>query len=354
MRLIRLLLFPFSLCYGLVVVLRNLAYDYGLFKSTRFAIPVISIGNLAVGGAGKSPITAHLAKMFADDRRLAILSRGYGRKTKGFFRVTKDSRSNQVGDEPRQFKQQFPHCTVAVCEDRVRGIKRLAPKHDLILLDDAYQHRAVKPGLSILLFDYNQVFGLQCLLPTGDLREPLEGRKRADIILVTKAPASLSEQQRQRCIKKIKPFPHQQLFFSYLAYGALHSLIDDRVARSLDSIRSSTQLLLLTGIARAEPLIEKLKTYTLNIEHHCYADHYDYKTQDIVKMLEVYQAFEASDKLIITTQKDAQRLKEPRIIKLLGEIPVYYLPIQAMIQDVDKQQWNRLVKAFITDSKKDN
>lgn len=351
MTLIRLLLFPFSLCYGLVVVLRNWAYDYGLFKSTHFSTPIISIGNLAVGGAGKSPVTALLAKMLADDCRLAILSRGYGRKTKGFFRVTKDSRSNQVGDEPRQFKQQFPHCTVAVCENRVKGIKRLAPKHDLILLDDAYQHRSVKPGLSILVFDYNQLFELQCLLPTGDLREPLEGRKRADIILVTKAPASLSEQQRQRCIKKISPFSHQQIFFSYLAYGALHNLTDDGVARSLDSIRSSTQLLLLTGIARATPLIEKLTTYTLNIEHHCYADHHDYKAQNIVKMLEAYNAFEASDKLIITTQKDAQRLREPHIVKLLGEIPVYYLPIQAMIQDVDKEQWNRVVKTFVSNSK---
>lgn len=348
MRLIRLLLFPFSLCYGLVVILRNLAYDCGLFKSNALNIPVISVGNLAVGGAGKSPITAYLAKLFMDKYALAILSRGYGRKTRGFLLVSRDSLSLEVGDEPLQFKHQFPGCTIAVCEDRVAGINQLVKNHELILLDDAYQHRAVKPGLSILLFDFNKLFRPQWLLPTGDLREPLWGRKRANIILITKTPFSLSQQVRQRCIARIKPYQHQQVFFSYLEYGDLRRVEDHSFVRSLDSIYSATQILLVTGIAGAEPLVQKLRQYSTQIQHHCYPDHHVYNRKNMLEIISAYQHFLATDKLVITTEKDAQRLKDPSLTEFLSQVPIYYLPIQAVIHDQDKKKWDGLINAFVS------
>ena len=192
-----MLLFPISLIYWGVVWLRNLAYNAGIFKSEKFHIPVISVGNLAAGGTGKSPMTEYLVRLLKEQYKIATLSRGYGRKTKGFLEVEKNSTSEQTGDEPLQFKTKFPEITVAVCENRAVGIEELEAEHDVIVLDDAYQHRAVKPGLSILLFDYREVFKMQFCLPTGNLREPLSGRKRADIIVVTKSPEGLNAQEKK-------------------------------------------------------------------------------------------------------------------------------------------------------------
>jgi len=222
MKYLRWLLLPFSLIYGLVIIMRNWFYDAGLFKSYRFTKPVISVGNLEVGGAGKSPMTEYLICLLKPDYKLATLSRGYGRETKGYIiageesqesRIknqeerskidlrlsTKDLRlSSKIGDEPAQFKQKFPDITVAVCEDRVEGLKQLLPYHDVILMDDAYQHRAVEPGLSILLFDYNRINEPHFLLPAGNMREPMSGRWRAQIIIVSKCPAKLTDKEKNR------------------------------------------------------------------------------------------------------------------------------------------------------------
>lgn len=347
MRFIRLLLFPFSFLYGLVIILRNLAYDYNLLKSSKYTIPIISVGNLTVGGAGKSPVTAYLAKMLRTNHKLAILSRGYGRETRGFLLVDTHASSKETGDEPLQFKHQFPDITVAVCESRAAGIQQLKKTHELILMDDAYQHRSVTPGLSILLFDFKKLFHPQWLLPTGDLREPLWGRKRADIILVTKTPTNLSQQDRIRSLSKINPYPHQQVFFSYLAYGNLQQLEDTSLIRPLDSITSSTQILVLTGIANADPLLQKLKQYSDNIHHHEYPDHHAFSKKNIFKLVSAYHSLTATDKLMITTEKDAQRLKDPSFKMLLNGLPLYYLPVQAMIHDPDKQKFDGLIETFV-------
>ena len=347
MRFVRLLLFPFSFFYGLVIILRNLAYDYKILKSSTFNTPIISVGNLAVGGAGKSPMTAYLANILKANYKLAILSRGYGRETKGFLLVRTDASSRETGDEPLQFKHQFPDITVAVCEDRVAGIQQLENNHELILMDDAYQHRAVKPRLSMLLFDFNKLFQPQWLLPTGDLREPVWGRKRADIILVTKTPINLSQEDRIRSISKIDPYPHQQVFFSYLEYGDLRHMEDASSTRHLDSINHLTQILVLTGIANADPLLQKLRQYSDNIHHHQYAEHHVYNSKDILKLVSAYHKLAATDKLIITTEKDAQRLKDPALKSLLNGLPMYYLPVQAMIHHLDKQKFDGLIETFI-------
>src|SRR5579863_8034889 len=194
----RWLLFPFSLLYGLVIVIRNWLYDAGLFKSRQFSIPVICVGNLEVGGAGKSPMTEYLVRLFKKSHKLATLSRGYGRESKGFLIATATTTSAQIGDEPAQFKNKFPGITVAVCEDRVEGIRELRPTHNLIILDDAYQHRAVKPGFSILLFDYGKINEPHLLLPAGNMREPFSSRWRAEVLIVTKCPHDLKADEQTR------------------------------------------------------------------------------------------------------------------------------------------------------------
>ena len=197
MKYLRLLLLPFSWLYGLVVIIRNAFYDAGIYSSRSFDIPVISVGNLDVGGAGKSPMTEYLIRLLRPNFKLATLSRGYGRKTQGYLVADVDAKAALVGDEPAQFKHKFRDITVAVCEKRVIGIEKLSYAHQVIILDDAYQHRAVKPGLSILLFDYGRINEPRLMLPAGNLREPFSGRKRADVVVVSKCPLDMDAQQMQ-------------------------------------------------------------------------------------------------------------------------------------------------------------
>ncbi|MFD2145663.1 tetraacyldisaccharide 4'-kinase [Mucilaginibacter antarcticus] len=212
MKHLRALLLPFSFLYGLIVIVRNFLYDAGLFKSRRFDLPVISVGNLEVGGAGKSPMTEYLIQLLKDHYKLATLSRGYGRATKGFQIATATATASQVGDEPAQFKHKFPDVTVAVCEQRVDGITQLQHDHDLILLDDAYQHRAVKPGLSILLFDYNSLNNQRWVLPAGNYREPFFGKWRAGIIIITKCPADMPQQELEKLSPRLPRNPISKCF----------------------------------------------------------------------------------------------------------------------------------------------
>ncbi len=354
MKFIRLILFPVSLLYGLGVIIRNKAYDYGFVKSRKFKIPVIAVGNLAVGGAGKSPMTEYLVALLKERYKVATLSRGYGRKTKGFLMVKLQSFSEEVGDEPLQFKQKFQDVTVAVCEDRIEGIKRLNKDHEVIILDDAYQHRAVIPGLSILLFDYTSLFKWQWLLPTGNLREPLTGRKRANLIVITKTPTTLSSDERKKGSGRVNAFADQELFFSYLEYGTLQPINNRGLPRDLNSITSSTQLILITGIANADPLLKELEIYTQHIQHHNYLDHHNFSKENIVKLAISFKDLPGEDKLIITTEKDAQRLRPLTIKKLLKDLPVYYLPVEAKIHEPDKTSFNQLIETYVTKSSVNN
>lgn len=347
MRLFRLLLFPFTFIYALVVILRNLAYDIGFFKSRKFKIPIISVGNLTAGGAGKSPMTEYLISMFKDEYKLATLSRGYGRRTKGFLNVKSSSQAEDVGDEPLQFKQKFPEITVAVCEDRVEGVKELNQHHELIILDDAYQHRALRPGFSILLFDYNSLLKFQWFLPSGDLREPLSGRKRADVIVITKAPEDLPAEKRQKLISIVKPFPHQQVFFSSLEYDDLKMVLHPERKLALQNIKPETHILLLTGIANADPLIDHLKLFTKHLTHHLYPDHHQFSKKNISKLVSEFKGLHSGEKLIITTEKDAQRLNSHQFKELLKDLPVYYLPVKSRIQPPDEERFNDLIIQYV-------
>lgn len=351
MRLLRIFLFPFSLLYGLGVLARNAFYDAGIFTSKKFNLPVISIGNLTVGGSGKSPMAEYLIRLLKDNYKTAVLSRGYGRKTKGFLLVQQTSSADETGDEPLQFKNKFPDITAAVCEKRALGIERLQHDHEVIILDDAFQHRAVKPGLSILLYDYNQLQHWQWLLPTGDLREPLWEKRRADIIVVTKAPAALSDSERQQLTRRIAPLEHQLVFFSYLEYGDLVSSAGADT-RPLASLTEETAIIILSGIANPKPLLNELEKYGSSLIHHEYPDHHPYSRKNIVKLAEAYQKQPNQDKLIVTTEKDMQRLRSADGFELLEKIPVYYLPVKAVLHHAD--QFNLLIEEYVKRNRSDS
>lgn len=348
MKVLRLILFPFTFIYGLVVFVRNLLFDFGIFKSHTFRIPIISVGNLTVGGAGKSPMTEYLVTLLKDKFQIATLSRGYGRKTKGYRPVLVTSTAEEVGDEPLQFKTKFPAVTVAVAEKRQEGIERLQPGHDLIILDDAFQHRSVVPGFSILLYEYSTLSKVQWFLPTGDLREPLSGRKRANIIVVTKCPPSLTESERRQLVSKIKPFEHQEVFFSFLDYDELRSVYSGET-RPLHSITQNTAVVLVTGIANPQPLADEISRYTRQIRHHSYPDHHSFSPKNIAKIATEYRDLSAADKLVVTTEKDLQRLKGLPENELLIDLPVFYLPVKAAFNEPFKARFDQLILNYVTE-----
>ncbi len=354
MKTFRLLLFPFSLVYGLGVMARNLAFDLGVMKSREFGLPVISVGNLAVGGSGKSPMTEYLVRLLKDKYRVATLSRGYGRKSRGFRLVDQTSSSTEAGDEPLQFKRKFNNITVAVCENRVEGIKKLESGHEVIILDDAYQHRALRPGLSILLFDYNTIFKFRMLLPAGDLREPVWEKDRADLLVVTKTPPGLDQADRQEILEIIKPRNQQEIFFSYLEYGNLKPLDPEMEERDFISVKVSTKVVLLTGIANPALLLSEIGGYTQHITHHKYRDHHNFTKKNISKLVQSFDALFADDKLIITTEKDAQRLCSAEARELLKGLPVYYVPVEAEIHEPERARFNELIEKYAAEPSADH
>jgi len=307
-------------------------------------MPVISVGNLDVGGAGKSPMTEYLVRLLKDHYKLATLSRGYGRKTKGFLTVTTDSTAEQIGDEPLQFKHKFPDITVVVCEKRVEGIKELIHTHNLVLMDDAYQHRAVKPGLSILLFDYSRINEPHLLLPAGNLREPFSGRWRADIIVISKCPEQLSAELQNQIIQRIDPLPYQSLFFTSIVYLPFQDLSGQKSKMVLDK---DTTVFLLTGIANSKPLVQHIKKYTSMLVHHNYPDHHRFSLKNISKLADEFAACTAQKKVIITTEKDAQRLVEHELLPFVQSLPVLVIPIGIQFLNNEGQQFDQLVIQYV-------
>jgi tetraacyldisaccharide 4'-kinase len=343
MKFLRWLLFPFSLIYGLVVTIRNWCYDAGIFKSAGFNRPIIVVGNLDVGGAGKSPMTEYLVRLFKNNKP-TILSRGYGRKTKGFLLAGDKPLASVIGDEPAQFKHKFPKVTVAVCEKRVEGIQQLKDKYSLVILDDAYQHRALKSGFSILLFDYNRLNQPRLVLPAGNLREPFSGRERADVIVISKCPATLDDAEIALIKKHIKPLPHQALFFTTINYMALRNMEGATVYQNIDE---QTTVFLLTGIANPAPLLSHLKKFTSLVNHHNYPDHHEFSLKNISKLADDFFACTSQKKLIITTEKDAQRLGEQELQSAVKKLPVLVLPIGISFLNNGQQQFDNLVTEYV-------
>ncbi len=325
-------LYPFSLVYGLCAAIRNLLFDWNIFKSRTFEeVKTISIGNLCAGGTGKTPHIEYLIDLLKEDFRLATLSRGYQRKTSGYLLATENSTAADIGDEPLQFKSKYSDILVAVDGDRVRGIKKLLQLNkmpEVILLDDAFQHRWVKPGLNILLTDYHNVFLHDTFLPSGRLRESTTGALRADIIIVTKTPEHATSVDIRGIMKDLGIRAYQSIYFSYLKYKDMYNFF--RPAKKLSAALElyNYHVLILSGIASDKHLVTYIKEYAEDLVHKKFADHHEYTVEDVRNIRRAFDAIQAEKKLVITTEKDAMRLNTPELRAEMEGLPLFVLPVE--------------------------
>ena len=317
MNLLRKILFPFAILYGFITSIRNFLFDKGILKSTSFDIPVIAVGNLSVGGTGKTPQIEYLIRLLSDKYKVATLSRGYKRKSEGFVLADENSNAEILGDEPFQFYQKFPDVMVAVDANRTNGIQQLLSqnkKPEIILLDDAYQHRKVKAGFYILLTSYGDLYSDDFMLPTGNLRESRSGAERASIVVVTKCPKILTEEEQTEIRLKLKLKTGQQVFFTFIDYDIFIYSKNEKM--TIGEIKSESKLL-LAGIAKPKPFFDYLK----NESDDCltFPDHHHFSDADLVAIRN-----KANGRKIVTTEKDYVRLKDSELLEQL-----YYLPIKS-------------------------
>ena len=348
LRSFRILLFPFAILYWLVILLRNWFYDKQWIKSAEFGLPLICIGNLSVGGTGKSPMVEYLIRLLHNDYRIATLSRGYKRKTKGYALANESTTAIDIGDEPMQFHRKFKDVAVAVGEERLEAIPQLLhdkPETQVIILDDAFQHRAIKAGLNILLTDYGNLFTRDFFLPTGDLRDAKASYTRAEIIIVTKCRPDLSIEEKEEIIKEIEPVKGQKIFFSTIAYGVPYHISH----RSFYQVDENTEVLLVTGIANPRPLKnfleERIQTYYMM--H--YNDHHIFSIDDWRDIKKRFESIEAKKKIILTTEKDAMRLL--KFSQEIDGMPFYVMPIEHKFLFGEEADFLNAVTGFIENFK---
>lgn len=343
-------LYPLSILYGLGVHFRNLLFDWRWLRSRSFDIPVICVGNLAVGGTGKTPHIEYLIRLLSPHYRIAVLSRGYKRKSKGFQLADSHSTTWQVGDEPFQMHAKFPHIRVAVDADRCHGISQLLQQPEppeVILLDDAYQHRYIKPGLSLLLTDFSRPFFEDTVLPAGRLRENAKGKNRADIIIVTKSPNQLSEGIVAEYIEKIKPKPSQSVFFSTLSYGLLQPVFP---STEISIPTDSAHILMVTGIAQPAPLQDYISQHFKSCSSMIYPDHHHFTATDIQNIRRKFEKIENKQKAIIVTEKDAVRLiQNPHIPDTLKPY-FYYLPVEIVFLHNETKLFNQTILDYVAEN----
>jgi tetraacyldisaccharide 4'-kinase len=348
MKFLRSITFPFAMIFWLIIVIRNFLYNIKVFKSKTFDVATICVGNISVGGTGKTPTVEYLIRLLKDEHKIATLSRGYGRKTKGYIEASALSSTDEIGDEPTQFKQKFNEITVTVCEDRATALDILEKDYDAVLLDDAFQHRKVKCGVSVLLFDYNKVFDVDWMLPFGNLREPRSGMKRADVILITKTPRIFSPMERRRVENKLDVYPHQKIFYSYFQYGELQPLNPIISPKKFEDLDKKTKVFILTGIADPSVMINYFESNKIKHIHRIhYPDHYRFSLKDIDKIRREFGAVQTENKIIITTEKDAMRLRHPRLENMIKDIPIYYLPIELHMHDKDKEEFDKIILSYV-------
>lgn len=354
-------LYPVSWIYGTVVMMRNKLFDWGILQSKSFKVPVICVGNLAVGGTGKTPHTEYLIKLLHQKYQVAVLSRGYKRRTKGFVLANEKSTAHTIGDEPYQMHSKFPDVTLAVDEDRCHGIERLLtlkdPSVEMVLLDDAFQHRYVKPGLSILLTDYHRLFCDDTLLPAGQLRESINGKNRAQIVIVTKCPQDIKPIDFNIITKRLNLYPYQQLFFSSFRYGDLEPVFRDVAASSSASSSAKplasladTNVLLVTGIASPAPILERLKDSTGYVDLIAFGDHHDFSQKDMQLIRDRFKKLQGENRLIVTTEKDATRLVNHPALDAELKPYLYALPIEIEILQNQQDKFNQHIIDYVREN----
>jgi tetraacyldisaccharide 4'-kinase len=344
----RVLLLPFALLYGLVVIIRNRLYDKGYLKSATFNFPLICVGNLAVGGTGKSPMVEYIVNLLHNDFRIATLSRGYKRKTKGYVLANEGTTALEIGDEPMQFHVKFPDVAVAVGEERLDAVPQLLhdqPGLEAIVLDDAFQHRTVKAGLNILLTDYANLFPFDIFLPTGDLRDERRSYRRADIIIVTKCPPDLDIEKKRKTIRDIEPLPHQKVFFTCIDYGTPYHI----VSRQTRNITGQDEILLVCGIANPQPLKEYIFDRAETYYQQDYSDHHIFTIDDLEDIKRKYERIETGSKFILTTEKDSMRFF--KFNSEIADLPLYVVPIRHKFLFDEGRQFEQVVVSFVRNFK---
>lgn len=345
------LLLPFAWLYGLGVCVRNCLFDCGVLRERSFPLPVIGVGNLSAGGTGKTPHVEYLVRLLAARWRVAVLSRGYGRKTKGFRLVAESDAPEAVGDEPLQMKRRFPELAVAVDANRVEGLCRLmalaADAPQAVLLDDAFQHRYVKPGLNLLLTDYARLFPKDRLLPAGRLREPAAGMKRADALVVTKCPAVLSADEREAVRRLLRPLPRQRLFFTSLRYAPLRPLCEERASAGAPWL-AGQNVLAVTGIARHEPLLDHLRAQGAAVTSLAFRDHHAFTPADVRRIEAAFRQLPENSRMAVTTEKDAVRLTAVGGLSAELLAAFYVQPVEAAFLGDDTLAFNQFITEYVT------
>jgi len=347
LKLLRILLAPIALIYGLIVKIRNLLFDCHIFKSVQFNKPIICVGNITVGGTGKTPHVEYLLKLLSSTHNVATLSRGYKRKTKGFGYVSTSSTASEVGDEPLQMKLKFPSINVAVDADRVNGISRLIRENanlDTIILDDAYQHRWVKPRLLILLIDYNQLITRDYFLPMGRLRDSVKEKRRANIIIITKCPSNLSDEQKISIKDELKVAPKQSIYFTTMVYGNPIPVFKE-YGKTLE-LNKSQEIFAFAGIANPTFFFSYINKKAILIEKHTYPDHFTFTKNKISPIFDSYLKSKALNKAIITTEKDAARLREIPSLEEDFKKALFFIPIEVHFLDSQENNFNNQILTY--------
>lgn len=342
---------PFSFIYGLIIVFRNWLFDKNYLKSASFNFPIICIGNLAVGGTGKTPMVEFLIRMLRDEYKVATLSRGYKRKTKGFGIADENTTALEIGDEPMQFHLKFPEITVAVGEERLVAIPQLLhdkPETQIIILDDAFQHRTVRAGLNILLTEFKNLYSRDIFLPAGDLRDGRNSAKRAEIIIITKCKHDLSKEESNQILQELKPGPHQSVFFTEILYSQPYHLF----SKEIFPISLESEVLLVCGIANPKHLKDYLTNHVKEYDMLRFPDHHIFSIDDLEDIKKQFEKITNSNKIILTTEKDGVRLQ--KFENELKEFPIYVMPIQHSFMFDDTERFQKLVKDFVNSFPKAN
>ena len=339
MGFLRALLFPLTLLYGIGVRFRNFLYDIGLFSSREFGIPIVSVGNLTSGGTGKTPHVEHFIDLLLQaGYRPAVLSRGYKRKRSGYQEASDPPDSKIIGDEPAQIKAHFPEILVAVSKDRGKGIRRIKERHenvDVILMDDAFQHRAVNAGMNVLLSSHDRLYIDDDLLPVGRLREPASGAKRADLILVSKCPKNMQPLDRRIIVYKLDPLDHQEVYFSYLEYEEPYPVFSDSKPITFPS---EHYFIVLTGVEDPEPLHAYIRENECEMEAIARKDHHSFTERDLEQVKRSLHYSAAKNPVILTTEKDAARMKGSDLADAFAKLPVHTMPMKVKVHGDDEPE----------------
>ena len=344
LRSFRILLLPIAVFYWLAIAVRNFLYNKSILRSTPFGLPLICVGNLSVGGTGKSPMVEYLVRLLQDQYKVATLSRGYKRRTRGYALANESSTALEIGDEPMQFHNKFPGVPVAVGEERLIAIPQLLhdrPDTGVIILDDAFQHRAIKAGLNILLTDYNNLFTRDFYLPTGDLRDLKSEYKRAEMIVVTKCPPDLSPSEKQNIVAELKLKKGQTVFFTAMEYGQPYHILH----RSPVHFTPETEVLLVTGIANPRSLKSMLESHSKTYQMLQYPDHKIFTIDDLKEIKRRFKGIESVDKIILTTEKDAVRLV--KFNSEIADLPFYVIPVRHHFLYGEGVKFDEIVTGFV-------